>query len=528
VAAKARRRGVAGRPAPIARFDLAAPLTTAFITGSAGILVEVIGARALAPFFGGSLMVWTAQITATLLFLALGYELGGRISRNPRSWHLPIPLFIAAAWLALYPILRSPVLVMSAAAMGIGSGSFLSASVLFGLPLLCIGTVSPVLVSQIDRARPGAGSAAGSLFFISTLGGLAGGWIAVFVVIPFLSVRLCIVGTGVVLAMLGAIWSLARRGPAPAMLCIASIAGGLAMAIPATPSVVRSPTGYPVKILYSKQSDVGLIRVIEFPSYAPELRMLLIDGAAQGGIDLHSGRSYRDYTDDLAYLGCVFEPHAKDALLLGLGPGLLGTDLLARGPRVTAAELDPRIVYVARKFFALPPAVDVQVIDARAFLRKDRRLYDLIYLDAFQGESVPWYLTTVEMFREVKSHLRAGGALLVNTITDSSATSPGVVRMTASLHAVFPSVMVFLGAGNAGVYNAFLVAGSGLRRSSQVAEDPQAMALTDLTAEIDARIKAGPMPGTDDRSDIDYADHAIREAWRRLVIGEFGADILGD
>ena len=35
-------------------------------------------------------------------------------------------------------------------------------------------------------------------------------------------------------------------------------------------------------------------------------------------------------------------------------------------------------------------------------------------------------------------------------------------------------------------------------------------------------------PGTDDRSDIDYADQGIRGEHRQLAIGEFGADILGD
>ena len=56
-------------------------LSTAFLEGLCVLIVEIAGARALAPFFGGSLTVWTAQITATLLFLALGYGLGGKLSR---------------------------------------------------------------------------------------------------------------------------------------------------------------------------------------------------------------------------------------------------------------------------------------------------------------------------------------------------------------------------------------------------------------------------------------------------------------
>lgn len=507
---------------------LLGPLTTAFVSGAVGILVEVIGARALAPFFGGSLIVWTAQITATLLFLALGYEIGGRLSRNPSTLHLPVLFFIAAAWLALYPVLRSPVLGIAAATMGIGSGSLISGTILFGIPLLCIGAVSPVLVGQIDRSRPGAGSAAGSLFFISTLGGLAGGWIAVFVVIPLLSVRLCIVGSGVILALLGAIWSLLRGSAAPAILCTASLAAGV-LGIPATPSVVRTTAGTPVKILYSRQSDAGLVRVIDGPADSPVRRTLLINGILQGGIDLKTGMPYAKYIGDLAYLGRSLEPDAGDALVLGLGAGLLAKELSARGVRVTAAELDPRVVYVARKFFGLPRAVDARIADARVFLRKDKGVYDLIYLDAFQGEYAPWYLTTVEMFREVKSHLRAGGTLVINTVTDSGVASPGATEMLAGLHAVFPDVMVFQESNPSRLHNVFLVAGSALHQPLQSAGgDPDAVALTDVTAEADASAGARSMPGTDDRSEIDFVDIATGEALRHSVIAELGADILGD
>jgi spermidine synthase len=507
---------------------LLGPLATAFVSGAVGILVEVIGARALAPFFGGSLIVWTAQITATLLFLAIGYEVGGRLSRNSSSLHLPVLFFAAAAWLALYPIIRSPVLGIAAATMGIGSGSFISGTILFGIPLLCIGAVSPVLVGQIDRSRPGAGSAAGSLFFISTLGGLAGGWIAVFVVIPLLSVRLCIVGSGVTLALVGAIWSLVRGSAATALLCTASLAAGV-LGIPATASVVRTTAGVPVKILYSRQSDAGLVRVIDGPADAPVRRTLLINGILQGGIDLNTDMPYAKFIGDLAYLGRSFRPDAKDALVLGLGAGLLAKELAARGIHVTAAELDPRVVYVARTFFGLPPAVDARIGDARVILRKDKGAYDLIYLDAFQGEYAPWYLTTVEMFRNVRSHLRTGGTLVINTVTDSGVTSPGATRMIAGLHAVFRKVMVFQQSDRPGIHNVFLVAGADLhRRSQSVGGDPDAGALIDVTAEANAQAGARSTPGTDDRSDIDYADVATGEALRRPVIAELGADILGD
>src|SRR5947199_1903975 len=145
-------------------------LATAFVEGISVLVVEIAGARALAPYFGSSLYVWTAQITATLLFLALGYGLGGRFSRTPGAWKLPAVFWAAGLWLALYPFLRNSVLGVAAARFGVAGGSFLASALLFGLPLSCLGAVSPLLIARLDALQAGAGSAAGQLFLINTLG----------------------------------------------------------------------------------------------------------------------------------------------------------------------------------------------------------------------------------------------------------------------------------------------------------------------------------------------------------------------
>src|SRR5687768_8399706 len=68
---------------------------TAFAEGAAVMIVEIAGARALAPYFGTSLRVWTAQITVTLLFLALGYGFGGLLAKRNARWTLPSLFAIA-------------------------------------------------------------------------------------------------------------------------------------------------------------------------------------------------------------------------------------------------------------------------------------------------------------------------------------------------------------------------------------------------------------------------------------------------
>ena len=58
---------------------------TAATTGAAIMIVEILGAKMLAPYLGTSHFVWTAQIAVTLVALAIGYYAGGRlVDRSPQ------------------------------------------------------------------------------------------------------------------------------------------------------------------------------------------------------------------------------------------------------------------------------------------------------------------------------------------------------------------------------------------------------------------------------------------------------------
>src|ERR1041385_1376666 len=75
---------------------------TAAVTGAAVLIVEILGAKMLSPYVGTSHFVWTAQITVTLISLALGYYLGGRmVDLSPRLDRLYFCIAFAAIYLAV-------------------------------------------------------------------------------------------------------------------------------------------------------------------------------------------------------------------------------------------------------------------------------------------------------------------------------------------------------------------------------------------------------------------------------------------
>lgn len=506
-------------------------LATAFLEGAAVLVVEIAGARALAPFYGTSLTVWTAQITATLLFLALGYGLGGRLSRAAGPLSLPGVFWGAGLWSALFPFMRNGILTVSATLPGIGPGSFAASAVLYGPVLLCLGAVSPLLIQRLQQGDRG-GEAAGGIFFTNTLGGLAGGWLAALLLVPHFPLRLVLAGTGLLLVLLGSLWAWPLRKLAPAVgLPLLALA-----ALLASPRPLKSYRmgGLDTRILHSQSSSVGLIQVLDIgrDGYSQGVALLL-DGITQGGMDRGSGLTSYEFTEYQNRAGWTFHPTARRALLLGLGSGVLAKALHQRGLAVDVAEIEPKMELVSRRFFGLPAEVRVHAADGRAFINRSKEQWDLIFLDAFAGESAPWYLMTVEGLQALKARLAPGGRLLVNVVTRAGGRSAGLDRLEAGLTQVFDESLVFVETNENSTHslvNACLVAGSGLKLAQ--GKYP-GQALGWVAERSQALLRAGrpARPGratSDDHSDLDVVDAGLRREWRQIVLEQMGAAVLSD
>jgi spermidine synthase len=111
-------------------------------------------------------------------------------------------------------------------------------------------------------------------------------------------------------------------------------------------------------------------------------------------------------------------PDAKRGLILGHGGGSLAKWLAHRWPQLEldVVEFDPTVVRMAETYFSYqaPPQHHVYVKDARAFLQATDRAYDLIWVDVFARHMVPFHLTTVEFFAELRAHLTPLGIVAVN------------------------------------------------------------------------------------------------------------------
>jgi hypothetical protein len=79
--------------------------------GFAVMVLEIVGARYLQPWFGGAFYVWTSQIGMVMLALALGYGVGGHLAdRFKKARFLSLLLAPAGVFILLIPQMAPGVL----------------------------------------------------------------------------------------------------------------------------------------------------------------------------------------------------------------------------------------------------------------------------------------------------------------------------------------------------------------------------------------------------------------------------------
>lgn len=148
----------------------------AFVAGFSIMSLELLGGRLLAPYFGSSIYVWGSIITVFMLSLSIGYLIGGRLSLHHPSLSRFALIFLAAA-VCLYPLVFFSESVMNWIFERVEDpryGSLLASGVLFIVPTVIMGMISPYSVRLLVVTTEHAGQVAGILYFVSTLGSALG------------------------------------------------------------------------------------------------------------------------------------------------------------------------------------------------------------------------------------------------------------------------------------------------------------------------------------------------------------------
>jgi len=151
-----------------------------------------------------------------------------------------------------------------------------------------------------------------------------------------------------------------------------------------------------------------------------------------------------------------------DVLFVG-GGGFTGPKRFAEDydVDVDVAEIDPDVVSVAKRYFGVEesPNLTIHTMDGRRYLRETNETYDLIVLDAYKKDKVPFQLTTVEFMELAKDRLSDDGVLLTNLISAPEGPASKFYRAEyKTLDRVFEQVYTFPTAPGNVVQNVEVVA----------------------------------------------------------------------
>jgi spermidine synthase/uncharacterized membrane protein len=420
-------------------------LFTVFISGMTTLAAELAAGRLIGNVFGTSNIVWASIIGLILIYLTLGYFLGGKwADANPT----PAAMYRVLAWgaftLGLVPYIAGPVLRSAANAfdalnIGILGASFVAVLVLFILPITLLGTISPFAIRLLVDDTAHAGQISGQIYATSTLGSFIGTFLPTLVTIPAIGTTKTFLLFSLMLLFvaLAGLGKFAGRKELikylwmPVLIAI--------IAVLAAGQALKNSTGQ----VYETESAYNYIQVKQQGDYT-----LLRLNEGQGVHSIYNPSTLQyDGPWDQVMAGPYFYANKKPSdvqrmAIVGLAAGTTARQLAAVYPNVPidGYELDPKIVEVGQKYFGMTmPNLNIIIGDGRLNLEQSKYKYDIISVDAYRPPYIPPHMTTQEFFEIVASHLTDSGVLTIN-----SASVPGDFRLinglATTMGTVFPSI----------------------------------------------------------------------------------------
>ncbi|HLJ32391.1 MAG TPA: fused MFS/spermidine synthase [Ktedonobacteraceae bacterium] len=413
-----------------------------FIGGMTSLALEMCASRLLGAFFGTSLYIWASIIGLILIYLTVGYFIGGRLAdRYPSERLLCSLTAIAALTISLLPFISQGILNWSITGLqqisvSIFVSSLLGTILLFAIPVTLLGLVSPFAIRLATKDIQRSGTSSGSLYAISTFGSILGAFLPVLWMIPTFGVRRTLLIFGALL-FAASLWGLRPRWRFALAIVL------LVLVIPLGP---LKDIPY---LIYDQESLYNYIQVTQLPDGTRQL--ILNEGEAIHSIyypdqDKVLTGWYWDYFLTAPYFNAGFTPQQLHRVaIIGLAGGTIAHQFTkVYGPvAIDGVEIDPAIVNVGRKYFNMnEPNLHVYEQDGRTFMDTTHQQYDVVAIDAFQQPYIPFQLTTREFFSEIRSHLSATGVVALNT-GHTTNDYRLVQAFVNTMSQVFPSVYVF-------------------------------------------------------------------------------------
>lgn len=411
------------------------------VSGFAVMALELLGGRLVATSFGNSIFAWGSLIGVVLSGLAVGYYLGGILAdRSPSAEKFSAIIFTGGLLVLLVPFISPVALAVSFSLqpgeLGSRLGPLLASILILGLPSTVLGMVSPYAIKIATQSLARIGRVSGNLYSLSTLGSIIGAFSAAFVLIPLYDLRSILFGMGLALMAVAMVWL-------PRFAKVLTLIAILIVATPISGSLSYAAV-YSGSIVYQKETPYSHLDVVDQGSR----RILYLNGLPHSGMDLADPTGLVFAYTTYFHLGVLANPDIESVLFVG-GGGFSGPkNFLSTYPDVSVdvVEIDPDVIEVAQRYFSVQPSARLAIVneDARIYLTRTEKLYDLIILDAYAKTYVPFHLMTTEFMQIIDSRLTPRGVAVSNLIGSLYGDTSDLVRAEyKTITLVIPNIAVF-------------------------------------------------------------------------------------
>ena len=390
---------------------------TIFISSALLLVLEIVAGRLIAPYVGVSLYTWTAIIGVILAGLSLGNWIGGVWADRgggPQAAGLVLAMSSIAS-LAILLLLNLMAPLIQSFDVSILGTSFIYVSVLFFMPAMFLGVITPLLTTLALKLDERAGHVVGRMHALAALGSIFGTFITGYWLIQYFGTRQVIIGTAALLLILSIPFLRNRWRTLAGALIVTVILVSL--------TYIRNGFANPC----DAESNYYCIRIVNRSSQAPF-------GTARGLVLDHLLHSSNHETEPRLLLAPYV--HLMDELVrnhypsnqrktlhyffAGGGAYTQPRAIRAFTPKasITIAELDPIVTRIAKeRLYLVSDGMRIYHADTRVVLKKlKEKKFNVIVTDVFHDIAIPYHLTTHEYASLIKSRLTDDGLYVLNVV----------------------------------------------------------------------------------------------------------------
>lgn len=399
---------------------------------------ELLAIRQTIPFAGSGTDTISIIIAAVLMPLAFGYYAAGRFRPDPHSpvWYKrsvrgKLLFNITVASVILLPGLSHILIeIFFATLIDAGVTSRIGLIVIYSgiflvVPVYLLAQTIPLVSCYFGKER--VSKATGRILFYSTLGSFLGAVFSTLVLMSTIGVHNTASLNFIILALLA--FMISRKKLSQPVIVCAGVAA-IALFINADRTLAH------MNIVENNQYNLITVHEDEWGFR----NMIMNHGSASRYRDDGQKHAYIMMAERVVLQNVPEDKTPLDILILGAGAFTFGSENDVHN--FTFVDIDSSLKEIAEKLVLqkeLGPNKVFNAEPARAFLKRNEKKYDVIYVDAYRTpHAIPEHLLTKEFFEQVRQDLKQDGLMLLNAIDNPYLKDAYTKNLDNTIRHVFP------------------------------------------------------------------------------------------